>query len=130
MLFHKGRNRGRLLDSQQAFDWVSDQHMTLSVTTVQCFPLFTYLLALNRTHIDYLSLDVEGLELEVLQTIPFDQVTISVLTVEFKHGATGKEGLLDFMDDKGYSIVGQITRSDGLANDLIFVRISDILFGY
>ena len=41
---------------------------------VPCFPLETMLLALNQTHVDYFSLDVEGFELEVLQTIPFDKV--------------------------------------------------------
>jgi hypothetical protein len=45
---------------------------------VQCFPLFTYLLAMNITTVDYFSLDVEGSELQVLQTIPFDQVNIRV----------------------------------------------------
>ena len=44
-----------------------------------------------RTTVDYLSLDVEGLELEVLNTIPFDKVDIRVMTVEFSHGVLGKE---------------------------------------
>jgi len=45
---------------------------------VQCFPLFTFLLAINRTTIDYLSLDVEGGELDVLYTVPFHRVNIKV----------------------------------------------------
>lgn len=45
---------------------------------VQCVPLYTILLALNRTTIDYLSLDVEGAEISVLRTIPFDKVSIKV----------------------------------------------------
>lgn len=45
---------------------------------VQCFPLYTYLLALNVTVIDYFSLDVEGSELNVLKTIPFDKIDIRV----------------------------------------------------
>ncbi len=47
---------------------------------VQCVPLFTILLALNRTVIDYLSLDVEGAEISVLRTIPFDKVSIKVVS--------------------------------------------------
>ena len=46
------------------------------VQTVPCFTLETMLLALNQTHVDYFSLDVEGFELEVLQTIPFDKVKL------------------------------------------------------
>jgi len=37
---------------------------------VPCFPLESLLLAINQTRVDYFSLDVEGLELEVLETIP------------------------------------------------------------
>ena len=46
---------------------------------VQCFPLATYIFALNRTTVDYFSLDIEGNEIEVLETIPFDSVDIKVL---------------------------------------------------
>jgi hypothetical protein len=45
---------------------------------VQCFPLYSYLLALNRTTVDYLSLDVEGSELEILKTVPFEKLDIRV----------------------------------------------------
>ena len=40
--------------------------------------------ALGRTHIDLLSLDVEGAELGVLQTIPFSKLIINILLVEYK----------------------------------------------
>ncbi len=123
-LFHKGRNRGRLLDKSESFDWVMSQHMALQSTEVQCFPLYSYLLALNRTHVDYLSLDVEGDELSVLRTIPFDKVTITVITVEFKHDAEGKDALLDFLEGHGYDVVTEVTRTDNLANDLVLVHSS------
>jgi FkbM family methyltransferase len=45
--------------------------------SVQCFPLYSILLALNRTTVDFFSLDVEGFELEVLRTIPWDKVDIN-----------------------------------------------------
>jgi len=35
---------------------------------VPCFPLHALLVALNQSTVDYLSLDVEGYELEVRQT--------------------------------------------------------------
>ena len=49
----------------------------------QCIPLYGMLQALGITHVDYFSLDIEGLELEVLQTFPFDKITIDVLTIEY-----------------------------------------------
>ena len=52
----------------------SEEHMV----SVQCFPLYSILLAVNQTRVDYFSLDIEGYELKVLQTIPWDKVDIKV----------------------------------------------------
>ena len=48
------------------------------IVQVQCFPLYSILLAVNRTRIDFLSLDIEGSELDVLNTIPWHKVDIQV----------------------------------------------------
>lgn len=45
---------------------------------VHCMPLYSILLAMNRTSIDFFSLDIEGNELDVLRTLPFDKVDIKV----------------------------------------------------
>jgi hypothetical protein len=45
---------------------------------IQCFPLYSILLAVGRVQVDFFSLDVEGHELLVLKTIPFDKVNIKV----------------------------------------------------
>jgi len=47
---------------------------------VECFSLYSLLLAVNQTVVDYLSLDMEGVELKVLEYIPFDKLTIKVST--------------------------------------------------
>ena len=44
---------------------------------VPCYPVETLLYALNVTKVDFFSLDVEGQELAILKTIPFDKVTFS-----------------------------------------------------
>ena len=49
-----------------------------NVALVQCFPLSAVLAALMRNKVDYFSLDVEGRELDILKTIPFDQIDITV----------------------------------------------------
>ena len=61
------------IDIRDKKDW----HTFVDVT---CFPLFGVLKALNVTKVDYFSLDVEGAEMDVLRTIPFDDLDI---TVEF-----------------------------------------------
>ena len=50
------------------------------MVTVQCFPFYSVLLAVGRTQIDFFSLDVEGHELKILQTIPWHKVDIKVRT--------------------------------------------------
>ena len=45
---------------------------------IQCIPLMTYLLALDKTVVDYFSLDVEGSDFDVLRTIDFDRVIFKV----------------------------------------------------
>lgn len=46
--------------------------------TVQCFPLYSIMLAVNRSLIDVFSLDIEGDELKVLKTIPLHKLLIKV----------------------------------------------------
>jgi len=53
-------------------------HPINRVTTVRCIPLYTLLLSLGRTSIDFFSLNVEGSELDILQTIPFDKIIFKV----------------------------------------------------
>lgn len=48
---------------------------------VWCFPIRSLLLAINRTHVDYFSLDVEGAEMSILRKLPFDKIDIDVLQV-------------------------------------------------
>jgi hypothetical protein len=43
---------------------------------VQCFPLYSILLALGNPTVDIFSLDIEGAELKVLETIPWSKVKI------------------------------------------------------
>ncbi|CAG7732151.1 unnamed protein product [Allacma fusca] len=49
---------------------------------VQCVPLYTILLAMNRIVVDFSSLDIEGTELDVLRTIPFEKVFMKVIATE------------------------------------------------
>lgn len=63
----------------------SQNEDTLTVNTTanihkkQCFPLYSLLLAIGRTEIDYFSLDVEGFEYKILQTIPWLKVGVKVI---------------------------------------------------
>ncbi|KAK7072740.1 hypothetical protein SK128_002640 [Halocaridina rubra] len=49
---------------------------------IQCFPTLTFLLALNVTKVNLFSLDVEGVEMDVLRAFPFDKITVDVWVIE------------------------------------------------
>ncbi|CAK9303479.1 unnamed protein product [Gordionus sp. m RMFG-2023] len=99
-----------------------------------CFSLYSTLLAIvenvnlsnyvrdDKIQVDYFSLDVEGAELEVLKTIPFDKISIKIMTVEFFHVPGGKLELEQFMLKQGFLAVDTVTNPDNLANDIVFVN--------
>ena len=59
---------------------------------LQCIPLYTLIRAVGVNTVNYLSLDIEGAELSVLKTIPWDKVDIEVMTVETQELGVEAEG--------------------------------------
>lgn len=86
-----------------------------STFEVQCFPLYSLLLALGNPEVDYFSLDVEGSEMDILRTIPWNKVRIKTLTIEVEHSDANM--ITTFMETNGYSMVQKIGNVD-----LFFVR--------
>ena len=62
----------------------TERHLSAKVQSIPCLPLISILKAINVSTIDYFSLDVEGAELDILRTIPFDEVDIKLWTIEFR----------------------------------------------
>lgn len=71
-----------------------------STFLAQCFPLYSILLAIGRTTIDYFAMDMEDSELGVLQSIPWDKVVIKVLSIEVHPQYV--EPVLNYMTSIGY----------------------------
>ena len=94
--------RGRVVHGQESLDWIKRQGFPKNEIQIQCFPLYSLLLALNQTTVNFLSLDVEGDELYVLKTIPFDKVDIKMMTVEHNNQRTPPSVLIQYLRDKGY----------------------------
>ena len=91
------------MHNEEAKNWASKQRFKkVEPIKVQCFPLYSILLALNRTTVDFMSLDVEGDELYILKTVPFDKVNIKTMTVEYFHQKTRGASLIQFLDERGY----------------------------
>lgn len=80
---------------------------------VKCYLINNLLNQFGYMHVDFLSIDTEGGEFEILTTIDFTQITIDVITVEDNYN---DERFKVFLEPKGYILVG---RKDW---DLLFVR--------
>jgi len=84
---------------------------------VQCFPLYSILLALDNPTVNYFSLDIEGGEYQVLETIPWDKVDIEVMSIETHFmGLRSKEtksDLILYLDRQGYTHMPGAHKSSG-----------------
>ena len=83
-----------------------------------CFPLESLLLALNWTHIDYFSLDVEGFELDILRSLPFNRLHIDVISVEFGHAREPRSEYHRLLTKHGYALYDTVHS----AGDDVFVK--------
>jgi hypothetical protein len=85
---------------------------------VQCLPLYSIMLALNRTNVDFVSLDIEGAEESVLDTLPWDKVNIEMFCIEYDKWNGGEIVLRNYMESKGYEHL--MSMSAYRARDIIF----------
>lgn len=88
-----------------------------SFSIVSCFPLHTYLRALNITRIDLLSLDTQGSEIDVIKTIPWSEIKVRVVVVEIVASKFDSQ-FVEYMKRLGFVLVARL-------NDYIFVQEGD-----
>lgn len=86
---------------------------------LSCIPFYTILKALNGSVVDFLNLNVDGAEFQVLKTIPFDHVIFNVMSVKCIRipGEKPIGQLMDLLESKQYKLVKTI---DG-TNECLFV---------
>ncbi|XP_037071376.1 uncharacterized protein LOC119092521 [Pollicipes pollicipes] len=73
--------------------------------SVPCYPLDAVLAALGSRSVDFFSLDVEGVEMGVLASIPWRQLDIKIVSVEVFLGTRWNPqlpGIVDIMEMNGY----------------------------
>ena len=87
-----------------------------------CFPFYSFMLAMGQTDIDYFSLDIEGVEYEVLKTIPFDKLNVKVLTVEYAHAQVSKQAFVKLMAANGYKVHTDLNKCREFCRDFIFIK--------
>ena len=88
---------------------------------MQCLPLYSLLLSLGNPTVDFLSLDIEGAEFQVLKNIPWESVDIRAISVETQFAGEVMEGdredIINLLTGLGY------THLDSIARDDIFVKL-------
>jgi FkbM family methyltransferase len=77
----------------------------------------------NIDKIDIFVLDVEGLEIEVMSGIDFNQVKIDNFIIECNYGSYSIEMLNDFMSSKGYENVGLVEKLGESHSDYHYKKI-------
>jgi hypothetical protein len=73
-------------------------------------------MALDNPQVNYFSLDIEGAEHAVLQTVPWDNVNINLLSVEMNHAGEIFEGtkadIHTLLATNGYDFIKTATIDD------------------
>jgi len=77
---------------------------------LQCFPLFSILLALHNPRVDLLSLDIEGAELPVLATLPWQKTNIETILLEVEHSK--ESDLVALLASAGYRVEHSFGKQD------------------
>ncbi|XP_065568307.1 uncharacterized protein LOC136032094 isoform X2 [Artemia franciscana] len=75
-----------------------------NLVDVFCAPVYTMLLATNALSLDVFYLDIEGAELEVLKTLPFDKIDVAIFVVEYNEDQKKFNDLKEFFEEKGYQL--------------------------
>ena len=95
----------RLFKEKQPLLIDSRNRIRFKIYDIQCLNFNDVISRYGKNRIDFLSLDVEGCELEILKTIDFDKFDIRVLTVE----DWNDEGLItQYLQEKGYAFVKRL----------------------
>ena len=85
---------------------------------ITCHPLTAVLQKVAVRHIDFFSLDVEGAELDVLNTFPFHAVTVGVWCIEADGDRPDKDAaVVALLQQHGYQYHGHVERNDWFVHE-------------
>jgi len=108
----------------QQKSWMKGEQGSGDVVQVQCFPLHLVMQALNRTTVDYWSLDTEGSEASILAATDFKSLEIGVITVEHNGDAAKRSDILRTLGAAGMERVVAGGQDDYYASRQYFQRRS------
>ncbi|XP_046569290.1 uncharacterized protein LOC124277609 [Haliotis rubra] len=119
------QNYGRPEKSEERYGFFEGRQRN-DVKAVPCFWLTTLLLATGQKTVDLLSIDLNGKEMPLLQTIDFDRINIKSISLEIPISYEGRSILpiLDYLKLKGFSAMHQFTDHVHKTKDLVLKKTS------
>lgn len=89
--------------------FLQDAHCKFERIKVKCYK-FNDICKNNKIkHVDYLSIDTEGSELDILKSIDFDNIDIDVIDVENNHN---EDHIKNFLKTKGFKFIARVGVDD------------------
>lgn len=76
---------------------------TINEIDIECFTLHSLLEKFGIKEVDFLSVDTEGGELEILKSIDFDKVTVRVVSVENNYYVNS---IQNYLESEGFLYIG------------------------
>ncbi|MCM1125478.1 MAG: FkbM family methyltransferase [Lachnospiraceae bacterium] len=89
---------------------------------VKVRPLKSVLLERNIQHVDFMSIDVEGGEMDVLEGIDFETLDIYCILIENNKGSKKAKKVRQYLIGKGYFLFGRLWLDD------VWIKRSDRVF--
>jgi len=83
----------------------------------------------NIKHINYLSIDVEGAEFQVIKSIDFDKVFIDVIGFENNYYDTSIP-IMEYLQNKGYTVFNHKKYLDVYCGDIFMIHKCSQFFNY
>jgi FkbM family methyltransferase len=101
-----------------------------SVTTVPTIRLDTFMNRMGVETVEYLKIDTQGFDFRVVQSagarlkdIQSVTLEVDVTPVRCYAGSAGKAEIVSYMINHGFRLAGTMIQSDGLEENLTFVRL-------
>lgn len=76
--------------------------------------------------IDYVSLDVEGAELEILRAFPFDEYDVTLLTVEHNYEEPKRRNIRNLLRTKGFRLIANNLWDDCYVNERAIHNLEEV----
>jgi FkbM family methyltransferase len=111
--------------------WVTEQEFkVIGSVTVPTMRLDTFMDGASIESVDFLKIDAQGLDLEVVKSAgdrlkDVTKVQLEATTVSYRQyvGAPDKSVIVEYMESKGFSLVDEEIQTHGQEANLTFLRV-------